>query len=522
MSETNRNQLFGPRTFLLSFAVIKVLIHLAVGKGYGYFRDEFYYLACSEHLAWGYVDQPPLSILILWVGRNLLGDSVIAIRLLAALAGAATVYLAGWMAGRLGGGRFAQAVAMTAAIIAPMFLGLGGFFSMNAFDLLFWAAAAAILIRILDQAGEGSGAAVDARLWLLLGIVLGLGLMNKISILWLGFGLAVGLVLTPARRLLLTRGPWLAGAVSFIIFLPHVVWQIANGWPTLEFIANATGNKMRSVALVDFFSSQFLSMHPLNAPIWIAGLIFLFFLKGGRRFRLLGWIYLVVMLLLLLNRTSRPGYLSPAYTMLFAAGGVAIEGWLARIRWRPMVQGAVMALLVVGGAALAPFSMPMLEVDDYIDYARFVGIGPSTDERKELSDLPQFYADMFGWNELVATLAGIYHTLPDDDREQAAFFVYNYGEAGAIDHLGRQYDLPKATSGHNNYWYWGPRGYSGQVMIIVGGPRDGHMRVFEEVEQAGVTDCHYCMPYENGQPIFICRGLKVSLDEIWPQLRHFD
>jgi hypothetical protein len=506
----------------LTFAVIKVLTHLAVGKGYGYFRDEFYYLACSEHLAWGYVDQPPLSILILWIGRNILGDSVIAIRLLAVLAGAATVYLAGWMAGRLGGGRFAQGLAMTAMIVTPMFLALNNFFSMNAFELLFWAAAAAVLIRILEQAGEGSAAAVDTRLWLLLGLVLGLGLMNKISVLWLGFGLFVGLVVTPARRLLLTRGPWLAGALSFAIFLPHIIWQIANDWPTREFVANATGNKMRTVSLLDFFSSQLLTMLPFNAPIWIAGLIFLLVLKDGRRFRLLGWIYLAVMILLLLNRTSRPGYLSPAYTMLFAAGGVAIEGWIARRRWRRVVQVAIMSLLILGGGALAPFSLPILDVDDYIDYARFVGIGPSTDERKELRELPQHYADMFGWHELAATLAGIYHTLPDADRERAAFFVSNYGEAGAIDHLGRQYDLPKATSGHNNYWLWGLRGYSGEVLIFVGGSRDRYLEVFDEVEQAGVTDCHYCMPYEDDQPIFVCRGPKVPFQELWPQLKHFD
>jgi hypothetical protein len=522
VSESNPKELLGPRAYLLLFATVKVLIHLGVGNGYGYFRDEFYYLACSEHLAWGYVDQPPLSILILWSGRHVLGDSVVAIRCLAALAGGATVYLVGWMAGRLGGGRFAQGLAMTAAIVAPLYLGLNGFYSMNAFDLLLWAAAAAVLIRILQGAGERAAGTVDTRLWLLLGLVLGLGLMNKISVLWLGFGLFIGLVLTPARRFLLTRGPWLAGILALVIFLPHILWQVANDWPTLEFIRNATGNKMRSVALLDFFSAQFLSMHPLNAPIWIAGLIYLLVLKGGRRFRSLGWIYLAVMILLLLNRTSRPGYLSPAYTMLFAAGGVAIEGWLARLRRRLVAQAAILSLLALGGSALAPLALPVLDIDDYIGYARSIGVAPSTSERKELRELPQHYADMFGWQELVATLAGIYHTLPDGDRERAAFFVGNYGEAGAIDHLGRRYDLPKATSGHNNYWLWGPRGYSGEVMIIVGGSRDEHLGVFEQVEQAGTTDCHYCMPYEDDQPIFVCRGLKVPLAEIWPRLKHFD
>ena len=522
MNDPERKEMLGPRAFLVVFAAIKLLIHLSVGRGYGYFRDEFYYVACSEHLAWGYVDQPPLSILVLWIGRHLIGDSVMAIRFLAALAGAATVFLVGWMASRFGGGRFAQALAMTAAIVAPMYLGLSGFFSMNAFDLLFWAAAGAVLVRILEQAGDGASGSVDLRLWLLLGAVLGLGLLNKISVLWLGFGLFAGLILTPARRLLLSRGPWFAGGLAFLIFLPHIVWQIVHGWPTLEFIANATGNKMRTVALVEFFSAQLLTMHPANAPIWLAGLIFLLFMAGGRRFRLIGWIYIGVMVILLVNRTSRPGYLSPAYSMLFAAGGVAIEGWLAKLRWRRIAQTVLLVLLVLNGAALAPLALPVLDVEDYIAYASELGIGPSTSERKELRELPQHYADMFGWNELVATLAGIYHTLPEEDKAEAAFFVYNYGEAGAIDLLGRRYDLPRATSGHNNYWLWGIRDYSGEVMIIVGGSREGHLRVFEEAELVGATDCHYCMPYEDDQPIFVVRDLKIPLEEIWPQLKHYD
>jgi hypothetical protein len=508
----------GPKVFLLGFALFKLVLHLAVGRGYGYFRDEFYYLACSDHLAWGYVDQPPLSILLLWISRNLLGDSVIAIRLPAVLAGAATVFLVGWMARRLGGGRFAQALAMLAAIIAPIYLALNNFYSMNAFDLLLWAAAGAILIRILEDGGAATG---DTRLWVLLGLMLGLGLMNKISVLWLGFGLVVGLVMTPARRCLATRGPWLAGILSFALFLPHILWQIANDWPTLEFIRNATGEKMRTVSVWDFLTSQLLSMNPVNAPIWIAGLVFFLALKDGKRFRLLGWIYLAVMALLLVNRTSRPGYLGPAYTMLFAGGGVAIERWFGRLRWR-WPRPVVLVILVLNGMMLAPFALPILPVETYIRYAEFVGIGPSTDERKELANLPQHYADMFGWEELVSTLAGVYRSLPPEQRQEAAFFTYNYGEAGAIDLLGRRQGLPRALSGHNNYWLWGSRGYPVEVMIVVGGSREGHLRVFEEVEQVARTDCGYCMPYEDDQPIFVCRGRRIPLEELWPQLRHYD
>jgi hypothetical protein len=504
----------GDRLFLLGFAALKLAAHLVVGKGYGYFRDEFYYLACSDHLDWGYVDHPPLSILLLWIGRRLLGDSVVAIRVLPALAGAATVGLAGWMARALGGGRFAQALAMTALLVAPLHLAVGGFFSMNAFDALLWALAACLLIRVLQENRLSH--------WLILGVVLGLGLLNKISVLWLGLGLLAGLVLTRERRLLLTRGPWLAGAVSLALFLPHVLWQVAHGWPTLEFIRNATTHKMVAMAPVDFLLAQVRLMHPLNVPIWLAGLAYLLAHRVGRRYRLLGIVFLTVLVLLVVNRASRPGYLGPAYTMLFAAGGVAIEAWLREAPWRRWIRAAALALLVAGGAALAPLALPILPVETYIAYARRLGVAPSTGEKKKIGALPQHYADMFGWDSLVEKLRDVHRALPPGERETAGIFVMNYGEAGAIDLLGRRHGLPLATSGHNNYWLWGPRGYTGQVMIIVGGSEADHREAFERVEVAGVTDCDYCMPYEDGQPIFVARGLRWPLSEVWPRLKHFD
>jgi hypothetical protein len=504
----------GDLAFLLAFAALKVAVHLAVGSGYGYFRDEFYYLACADHLDWGYVDHPPFSIAALRIWRLLFGDSVVAIRLAPALAGAVTVALAGFMTRRLGGGRFAQAIGMTAILVAPYHLATGGYFSMNAFDSLFWAAAAAVLILILQEE--------RSRHWLLLGVVLGCGLMNKISVLWLGFGLLAGLLLTRERRLLLTRGPWVAGAVAAAIFLPHLAWQAARGWPTLEFIRNATTGKMVAIAPLDFLLAQVRLLHPLNVPIWIAGLVFLLFARDGRRYRILGFVFLAVLVLLAVNRASRPGYLGPAYAMLFAAGGVALERALRPARRRVAIQTAVLAVLLAGGAALAPLALPILPVETYIRYARLLGVAPSTDERKRIGALPQHFADMFGWESLVGALRDVHRALPPDERADAAIFVMNYGEAGAIDLLGRRHGLPPATSGHNNYWLWGPRGASGRVVIIVGGDEADHRGECLSVERAGTTDCDYCMPYEDDQPIFVCRGLRTPLADLWPRLKHFD
>ncbi len=499
-------------TLLFAFAAAKLLLHLLIGEGYGYFRDEFYYLACSEHLDWGYVDHPPLSIFLLWLGRGLLGDSVMAIRFWPALAGAASIVLTGWMAARLGGGRYAQALAMTAALIAPIYLGAGGYYSMNSYDLLIWTGAAALLIRIIQEDRP--------RLWVALGFLLGLGLLNKISVLWLGFGILIGLLVTPLRRSLRTPWPWIGGAVAVLLFLPHLIWQVAHGWPTIEFIRNATGNKMISVSPIQFLAGQVRVMHPLNLPVWLAGLYFL--LAGrGSRFRILGLVYAVVFLILVLSGSSRSGYLAPAYTPLFAAGAVLIGGFVGR-RGGRVLGAALLAILLLGGAVMAPLALPILPVETYIAYSQTLGVAPSTAERKELRELPQHFADMHGWSELIDELTRIYEELSPQDRQIASFFVFNYGEAGAIDLLGRERGLPKAASGHNNYWLWGPRGYSGEVLIIVGDSREDHLQAFREVEQVGTTDCRYCMPYEDGQPIWLARGLKIPLEQIWPQLKHFD
>ncbi len=494
------------------FAGIKVLAHLVVGNGYGYFRDEFYYLACSRNLAWGYVDHPPLSVAVLRAWTTLFGDSVVAIRLLAVLAGAAAIYLIGWIARRLGGGPFAQALAMTAAVVAPIYLSAGSSFSMNSFDLLFWTAAAGLLIRILEG-GED-------RLWPWLGLLLGLGLLNKISVLWLGFGLFVALLLTGYRRVLATRGPWIAGGIAALVFLPHIVWQIAHDWPTLEFIRNATGEKMRSVAIGEFVVSQVRMLHPLVLPIWLGGLGYLLFHRDARPYRFLALIWISVAALLIVNGASRPGYLGPAYPALLAAGGVAVERLLAPQRLR-LLRPALIGLLVLGGLLLAPVALPILPVESYIAYAETIGIAPSTSERKELAELPQHFADMFGWTELADEIERVTATLTPQEREVVCVFTYNYGEAGALQTLGRGRGLPPAISGHNNYWLWGP-GDCGGLLLVIGGTEAGHTRLYESAEQVGMKRCDYCMPYEDDVPIWLLRGPKETAVEFWPSIAHFD
>ena len=483
---------------------------MAAALGDHYFRDEFYYLACSHRLAWGYVDHPPLSIAVLWVVRHLAGESLLTLRVTAALMSALTVWLTGSIARRLGASAFGETLAMTATAVAPVLLAAASFYSMNVLDLVFWTLSTRVLIDVLDRPATSR--------WVALGLILGLGLENKFSVLWLGAGIAAGLVLTPARRLLLTPGPWLAGAIAAVLFAPHIVWQVLHGWPTLEFIRNATSEKMQTNTPLSFIADQVMNMNPFTLPVWGAGLLYLLFAPAASRFRPLGIAFLTVTTILILNRTSRSGYLTPAYPMLFAAGGVALERWIAR----PPLRAGLLAVILVGGAISAPMALPLLPTDTYVRYSAALGEAPSTEEKKELGRLGQFFADREGWDAFVDQVAAAMDRVPAAERASAAVWVGNYGEAGAIERLGASRGLV-ALSGHNNYWFWGPRGYTGSVMIVVSrAPRAELEQRYASVEQVGETDCGDCMPYENHVPIYLCRGMKPPLAERWPTLKHYD
>lgn len=500
---------------LLYLALFSVLIHFLSNAffNYGYFRDEFYYIACSDHLSLGYVDQPPLSIFILAVNRFLFGDSLFALRMLPAFSAGVTVFLTGLITRKLGGGRFAQAMAAAAVITAPIFMGLNTFYSMNAFDILFWTIGLYLIVRIIDEEGK--------KYWLWLGVVIGLGMLNKISLLWFIGGFAVGLLLTRHRKKLLSPGPWLAALIAVVLFLPHILWQVANHFPTLEFIRNATMEKMAAVPFLEFFTSQVFIMNPVLFPLWSAGLLYFLFSKKAGPYRLFGFMYLAIFLLLMFSRTSRAGYLASYYPILIAGGAVLFETFTHSVRrW---LRPVYLVMVIAAGVIIAPLAMPILPVENYIRYAEFLGQSPSTAEKKELGKLGQFYADMHGWEELARTVSSVYNGLSEEQQRLCVVLTDNYGEAGAIDFFAGRYNLPPAVSGHNNYWHWGSGDSDGEVIIRLGGPSlESLKESYTEVTRVGTFTCDYCMPYENNLPIHLCLGLKESLKEIWPQLKHYD
>jgi dolichyl-phosphate-mannose-protein mannosyltransferase len=494
-------------------AAAKFALHMLAAANYGLFVDELYFLACGEHLAWGYVDFPPLTAFQAWFVRHLLGDSLYAIHLIPALAGAATVLMVGMIARQLGGGRFAQGLSALAALAAPGWLAVDAYLSMNSIEPLLVAAFAMIIIQII-KTGE-------TRLWLAFGVVAGIGLLNKHTIILFGFALIVSMLATSQRRMMFNWWFLAGGAIALIIFLPNLVWMWQHHFPHLEVLANIRRHQ-RDVSLspLAFIGQQIIMMNPATLPLWLAGLWY-FIAGAGRRFRLLGLAYLIS-LTALIALDSRVYYLLPAYSTLFAGGAVAIEAWLARplLSW---IKPAYAIVIAVAGALFAPLAIPLLSPEAYVKYTQTLRIAPPQIEHRATSVLPQLFADRFGWPEMAQTVADAWYSIPEPERAKTAIFGQDYGQAGAIDFYGAKLGLPKALSGHLTYWYWGPRGYTGETVLVMGDRREVLEQKFEKVEKVGEVGHQYAMRSQHWE-LFLCRGPKGWTDfrEIWPQLKNWN
>ena len=543
MTEPNPRDRARPDGSVLFLALAGVALELLTGLRYGIFRDELYYLDCANHLGWGYVDQPPFSIALLAGWRALFGDGLLAIRVPPALALGALIILTAGLARDLGAGRYGRFLAAAGALACPVFLAFGSFYSMNPFDALFWVIALRIFARILERdadagdavaggagsaggsgSADGSGASHGTpRLWLLLGLVMGLGLMNKISVLYFAVALLLALLAAPARRQLATRWPWLGVAIAAALFLPHLIWQIAHGWPTVEFVLNAKRHKIAALGFGGFASHQLLEMGPLNWLMYAPGLLWLLLARSAARWRALGWLFVAAFLILSLQR-SKPYYLAPAYPALLAGGGCAIESWTRsgfwlRRGWRS-VRPRLALILLAGGVMTGPLVIPALSPERLIAYLRAIGIKPPAEERGRQAELPQLLADRFGWQELADAVASTWRSLPEADRARAGIVARNYGEAGAINYFGRKLGLPRAASGHNSYWLWGPPAHT-DVIVAVGFDLEDLQKSFASVKPAVRRVSRWAMPYESDLTVYVCRDWKVPPEEGWRGTRLF-
>jgi len=505
---------------LLGLACLQAALHLATNGRWGPFRDELYYLACADHLAWGYVDHPPLSIALLAGWRALVGDGIWAIRLLSTAAGAALVFLTGLVARELGGRPAAQGLAAEAVLIAPAVLATTAFYSMNAFEPLVWVGATLLLIRILRREAELPAGRAGFAPWLWLGLLLGFGLLNKISILLLGAGLAVGLLATPARRHFARPGPWLAAAIALALFAPHLIWQARMGWPTLEFMANARAEKMVPLSPPAFFAEVMLETHPANLLLWVLGCVWLFAARAARPLRALAWIWPVTALVLML-RHGKPYYLAPAQPLLLAAGAVVAAGWLGR-RWRPGVP-VLAVLLALGGLFTLPLCVTLLSPAATASYLAATGLQPTPSEFSHRNQtLPQHLADHLAWQEQAEAEAAAFATLSEAERADCLLLVSNYGQAGAADYYRKRgLALPPTVCGHNSYWHWWPQGRGGDTAIAVNISEEALRASYEEVTLWRQLEVPFAMDYEGRARIYLCKHRTAPLETARPLYRYF-
>lgn len=481
---------------LAVLAALKLVLNLLAWDRYGFHRDEWYYIVGGLHPAAGYVDHPPLTPLLAGLIYRIAGLELVAYRLVVGLAGAAVIVLAGLMARELGGGRTAQWLAGLAVLCLPIFAMTNLLFQTVPFDQLVWAVVILLFVRLLRRQ--------EPRAWLWIGLAFGVGLLTKHTVALLAIALGVALLLTPARRWLGTRWPYLALGLAVLSALPNLIWQLANDFPTLEFIENNSANTREEFSRPALVFWQLFVPGFLALPLIGAGALWLFRAEGGR-WRALGWLAVTPPLLVVLLQ-AKFYYSAPVLPLLCAGGAVAAERWIAERErgWRrPALVGALALNLLV----ILPFMVPLLPLERAHDLGVF--------------DINGELAETVGWDELAAQVAEVYATLSPEEQARTRILTIAYGEAGALDLLGDDYGLPDALSAHNSYYHWGP-GDDWDTLIVVGFRPARLEPHFEACEPAGEVRLALDIDNEiNGHPLLICRGLRTPVDQWWEGLRTF-
>lgn len=506
-----KHDLFVP--VLLACGLFLYQILTAFYSSYGFFIDEFYYIACSKHLAFGYIDHPPLSIVLLAVSRWLLGDSLVAIRIFPALAASATVLLTGILARELGGSRLAMMLASLAALAQPVLLIMGSFYSMNAFEPLIWAATMFCIVRMVKKN--------DARYWLAIGVLLGVGLEVKHTMIIYTIALGAGLLMTSLRRMFMNKWFWWGMAVCFILVLPNILWQILNGIPSLEFYRNAMVNKNIPRGFFGIVADQILFANPFSVFLWITGLWYFFFHKDGSTYRFFGWSYLLLFIVMVVSQSSRPDRIAAIYPVLFAGGAVVLDT-ITKRGIRQITFGISAAILSFGFVLFAPVTTPLLSPPALRQYLSAIGFSFSVEQGKMNDPIPQWLADRLGWEELAANVCNVFYSLPERERVNTIIIARNYGDAGACEMYGKKLGLPPVYCIHNSYHTWGPPPDSVKTYIFVHFRRRDLENRFESIEEAAIQPCADCSGPQQRVPIYVARNPNFSIEKEWPGFKIYN
>jgi 4-amino-4-deoxy-L-arabinose transferase-like glycosyltransferase len=499
------------RRLALALAAFTVLLHFAVNLAspYGFQRDEFLYFGMGQHLRFWRMDFPPLIAVVANVERGIFGESMLAMRLASALAGGAIVYVAMRTAHRLGGRRVALALTALALLTSVLYLRAANLFQPVILDQLWWTLGLYTLIRLRQTGGR--------RWWLVLGVVGGIGLLTKFSILFFGFSILVALVLGPERRELATRWPWLTLLIALAIGSPGIVGQLRLGFPVIGQLRDLQSVQLAHVTPFDFVVGQFL----LTGPAFflaVAAVAALLLAKRWAHLRVVGWTALAAFATLLLLH-GKHYYLGPIYPVLIGVGAVFLEG--AWDGWRRRALLAAFVVLQLGwGALLWPVGLPLLAPERMEAYTRATGLGPLVNGTNTGGTLrlPQDYADMLGWEDRVEAVARVYASLDPVRRTKAVIISGNWGEAGALDFFGPRHGLPGVISPSGSYWFFGPGTKRAEVAVTIGISEEGLRRYYGKVTAAAHLTNTWTVREEQDLTVYVCEDPRGAIQDVWPTL----
>ncbi|MCL4271314.1 MAG: glycosyltransferase family 39 protein [Anaerolineales bacterium] len=493
-------------------ATAKFVLHMFTAPGYGFFSDELYTIALSRHLAFGYVDLPPLVPAMVALSRALLGESLFALHIFPAFAGSVTLVFVCLITKEFGGRAFAVGLSALGFIVVPFWLAIDSIFCYDSVDQMVLASFLYVLVRFLRTG--------DRRLWILLGLIAGIACMTKMTLLFLGPGFLIALLISKYRRDLLTPCPWLGALTCVIIVSPYLFWQAINHWPTLEYWTSYGTQRVYQATLLEYLTNLFMYMGVLLLPLWILGLYRIWRRLNGVDYSFLGVLFVNTFVLMFVLHTSTR-MLAELFVPLLAASAVFMEEMFMGLRWERWMKAGAVAYLVAVGVVVIPLSLPILPMDATAKFADT--FKPLYRPVKEFNGVTFVHSPLLsgrlGWEELVREVGGVYDALPEAERTVAGIYTDWYMSAGAIDQLGPQYGLPHAVSGSLTYYLWGP-GYSWDVMIIVSEHPNTVALFFDECELKGTVQHQYDPPV--GRPtILVCRSPKVSPDVFWPNMKSY-
>jgi hypothetical protein len=500
---------------LLLVVLLKIGLHLTTINRYGYFIDELYNIDAARHLSYGILEFSSLgpSIYAGWI--SMFGVSMASIRLLALIPGVITVLMAGLIAGELGGKRFAQFMTSLLVCLGPVWLAFNSFLGCDGFDQAVSAAFLFLIIRILKTGNQ--------KLWIAAGIVAGIAILFKQTLLFYGLALFISLLLTKERKVFLNGYLWVGVLCGILVLTPQIIWEFQHDWPLLEYWSIYAQYRTYHASAPEFIAMQILLYNPFAAPLWIAGCCNFIFSKKMEKYKTLGLLYIFLMPVCFFFHVK--AYASAAiYPVLFAGGFILLEEYFETC-WKKNIRLAYSGLIILTALIILPHGLPVFNVQNQAKYYHlfsFINEKVKFDGFAQMT-LPEFMADRIGWEERVKAVADVYNTLSDEEKKKTSIYAGYNGFAGAIDLLGKKYNLPDVICGHASYYLWGYGSQRPQTIITVQVPCESLSSVCDDVRIGGyIPFIPYAMPYNNNKPICVCRKMKFSIENIWPLTKHYD